>query len=33
MWQATRDTVIKNFPKAPGLPKNSSVYLRNVDEI
>jgi fido (protein-threonine AMPylation protein) len=33
MWQATRDTVIKNFPKAPGLPKNSSAYLRNVDEI
>src|SRR6267143_394307 len=33
MWQATRDTVITNFPKAPGLPKNSSAYLRNVDEI
>jgi hypothetical protein len=33
MWQATRDTVIKNFPKAPGLPKDSGTYLRNVDEI
>jgi fido (protein-threonine AMPylation protein) len=33
MWEATRDTVIKNFPKAPGLPKDSGAYLRNVDEI
>jgi len=33
MWQATRDTVIKNFPKAPGVPKGSGAYLRNVDEI
>jgi fido (protein-threonine AMPylation protein) len=33
MWQAARDTVIKNFPKAPGLPKDSSAYLRSVDEI
>jgi len=27
------DAVSKNFPKAPGLPKNSSAYLRNVAEI
>ena len=33
MWAASRDTVIKNFPKAPGLPKDSCAYLRNVDEI
>ena len=33
MWEATRDTVIENFPKAPGLPKDSGAYLRNVDEI
>jgi fido (protein-threonine AMPylation protein) len=33
MWQATRDTIIRNFPKAPGLPKDSGAYLRNVDEI
>jgi fido (protein-threonine AMPylation protein) len=32
VWQATRDTVIKNFPKAPGLPKDSGAYLRKVDE-
>jgi Fic family protein len=33
MWAASRDAVIKNFPKAPGLPKDSGAYLRNVDEI
>jgi fido (protein-threonine AMPylation protein) len=33
MWRATRDAVIKNFPKAPGLPKDSGAYLRKVDEI
>lgn len=33
IWQATRDTVIKNFPKPPGLPKDTEAYLRNVDEI
>jgi Fic family protein len=33
MWQAARDTVINNFPKAPGLPKDKDTYLRNVDEI
>src|SRR6202158_6119482 len=33
MWQATRDTVIKSFPKAPGLPKDSGAYLQSVDEI
>ena len=33
MWQATRETVIKNFPKAPGLPEDKNAYLRNVDEI
>jgi len=33
MWQAMRDTVIKNFPKAPGLPEDKNAYLRNVDEI
>src|SRR5580704_11504160 len=34
MWAASRDTVIKNFPKAPGLPKerDREAYLRNVDE-
>jgi hypothetical protein len=35
MWEATRETVIKDFPKAPGLPKekDKEAYLRNVDEI
>ncbi len=33
MWQATRETIIKNFPKAPGLPEDKNAYLRNVDEI
>jgi fido (protein-threonine AMPylation protein) len=33
MWQASRDTAIKNFPKAPGLPKDKGAYRRNVDEI
>jgi fido (protein-threonine AMPylation protein) len=35
MWEATRETVIKDFPKAPGLPKGKDreAYLRNVDEI
>jgi fido (protein-threonine AMPylation protein) len=33
MWQATRETIIKNFPKAPGVPKDSGAYLQNVDEI
>ena len=33
MWAASRDMVIKNFPKAPGVPKDSGAYLRNVDEI
>jgi fido (protein-threonine AMPylation protein) len=35
MWEATRETVIKDFPKAPGLPKEKDreAYLRNVDEI
>jgi hypothetical protein len=33
MWHATRDTIIKNFPKAPGVPKDSGAYLQDVDEI
>ena len=35
MWEATRKTVIKDFPKAPGVPKEKDreLYLRNVDEI
>ena len=28
-----RETVIKNFPKAPGRPKEKDAYLRIMDEI
>src|SRR3984893_10476745 len=33
MWEATRETVIRDFPKAPGLPKEKGreAYIRNVD--
>jgi Fic family protein len=33
LWETTRGTVIANFPKAPGLPKDKGAYLHNVDEI
>jgi fido (protein-threonine AMPylation protein) len=35
MWEATRETVLENFPKVPGLPKGKDrdLYLHNVDEI
>jgi hypothetical protein len=33
LWDATRETVIANFPEAPGLPKDKGAYLHNVDEI
>ncbi|HEX5413264.1 MAG TPA: Fic family protein [Terriglobia bacterium] len=33
LWQSTREAVIKNCPRPPGLPKNKSAYLRHVDEI
>lgn len=33
LWQKTRDAIIQNFPKPPGLPKNSKQYLTKVDEI
>jgi len=33
MWEATREIVLKNFPKAPGLPKDRDAYLHNVDGI
>jgi fido (protein-threonine AMPylation protein) len=35
MWEATRKTVSKDFPKAPRLPKEKDreAYIRNVDEI
>jgi Fic/DOC family len=33
LWETTRNTVIRTFPKAPGLPKDRDGYLHNVDEI
>lgn len=33
MWHEMRETVIKHFPLAPGLPKNTIAYLKEVDEI
>lgn len=33
LWESTRASVAAKFPKAPGLPKNKSAYLQNVDEI
>lgn len=33
MWTASRDAVLKCFPKPPGLPRNKRAYLSFVDEI
>ena len=32
MWQSMREPVIKTFPTAPGLPKDKSAYLKQVQE-
>jgi len=32
LWQEMRATVVKNFPKAPGAPKNITQYLERVEE-
>ena len=33
LWETTRQTVIVNFPKAPGLPNDKGAYLHNVEGI
>ena len=33
MWQQMRETVIADFPKAPGLPEDHNSYLKNIDEV
>lgn len=33
LWEKHRDTIIKSFPKAPGLPKNPQTYLAMVDKV
>ncbi|UKJ09242.1 Fic family protein [Solitalea lacus] len=32
MWQAMREVIIKDFPAAPGIPKDTDAYLKNVDD-
>jgi len=33
MWQNMREDVIAHFPEAPGLPKDSDVYIKQVEDI
>jgi Fic family protein len=33
MWNEMREVVIKYFPKAPGIPKDTEKYMKLVDEI
>jgi len=33
LWQKMREPIIDHFPKAPGLPKNISAYLKRVDDV
>jgi hypothetical protein len=33
MWRTMRESIIKAFPEAPGLPKDKAAYLQSVDEI
>ncbi|MBZ5499878.1 MAG: Fic family protein [Acidobacteriia bacterium] len=33
LWESARPGIIETFPKAPGLPKDGSAYLRHIDEI
>src|ERR1043166_3281697 len=33
MWEEMRGTVISDFPKAPGIPKNHTAYLKRVENI
>jgi len=32
-WQQMREIVLETFPEAPGIPKDTEVYLETVDEI
>jgi hypothetical protein len=32
LWQKMRDAVIGRLPKAPGLPRNISAYMKRVDD-
>lgn len=33
LWMATRQTILDNFPKPPGLPKDKKAFLHSVDDI
>jgi len=33
MWQDMRGPIIERFPAAPGLPKNTASYLKQVDDV
>ncbi|WP_298288975.1 Fic family protein [uncultured Lutibacter sp.] len=33
MWQVMRKDVIDVFPKAPGIPKDSNAYIKDIEEI
>lgn len=33
MWAQARDSLLANFPKASGLPKDKKTYLQHIDEI
>ena len=33
LWQEMRHVIIKVFPKAPGIPKGTGAYLKNVDDL
>lgn len=33
LWHEMRETVIPNFPKAPGLPQNREAYLQQIEDL
>ncbi len=33
MWHSMRETIIKRFPKSPGLPKDKDAFLKRVEEV
>jgi len=33
MWEEMRKPIIGNFPKAPGLPKDTEHYLKHIDDV
>ncbi|MFK7903884.1 MAG: Fic family protein [Chitinophagales bacterium] len=33
LWSEMREAIIKNFPKAPGLPKDNKTFLKSIEDI